>query len=538
MQSRQSGRTFVIALAVAGAVILAMQFDPVGRISYAIEKGQLQANSEALAGVQQLSQVFRMVGKTVKPAVVKVINLPDPPPGEQKESEEDSPGDRGPSGRPEDMQDFLRRFFEGGPGEMPFELRQRPGRPRRSPGVGGIGSGVIIDAAKGYVLTNNHVIDGAGSLAVVLSDGRRVRSEHVKVIGTDKLTDLAVIQIETDRLHEVPFGDSSNAEVGDYVLAVGNPFGLEGSLSAGIISAKGRSRMGLTGYEDFIQTDASINPGNSGGPLVNIRGEIIGINTAIPTRTGTYNGFGFAIPGNLAKRVSDRLINEGKVVRGYLGVEIRSLNPGEGVKVYLLDNDDGVLIEAVYRDTPAAKADLASGDVVLSMDGVPIKSVEDLQNRVAFTRPDTTVKFEILRNGERQTVKVEIGEQPEGFFPRQASGDALRRQELDQPESAAVTNERLGITVETLSSRSARRYNLDEQDEGAVITQVKPGSEAESLGLRPGDLVTAIVIEGKRQAILSAEDFAERVTPETLGNGLNLIVRTRHGSRHLFLQFD
>jgi len=538
MQSKQSGRTFAIALALAGAVILAMQFDPVGRISYAIEKGQLQANSEALAGVQQLSQVFRMVGKTVKPAVVKVINSPDPPPGEQEESEEESPGDRGPSGRPEDMQDFLRRFFEGGPRDFPFEFDQRPGRPRRGPRAHGIGSGVIIDAEKGYVLTNYHVIDGARSLEVHLSDGRRVRSDHVKVLGTDKLTDLAVIQIEKDRLHEVPFGDSSAAEVGDYVLAVGNPFGLEGSLSAGIISAKGRSRMGLTGYEDFIQTDASINPGNSGGPLVNIRGQIIGINTAIPTRTGVYNGFGFAIPGNLAKRVSERLINEGKVVRGYLGVGIRSLYPAEGVKVYLLDNDDGVLIEAVYRDTPAAKADLASGDVILAMDGVPIKTAEDLQNRVAFTRPGTTVKLEILRSAKRQTVDVEIGEQPEGFFPHRTGRTQMRPEEFDRPESEAVTNEKLGITVETLSARSARRYNLDEQDEGAVITQVKPGSEAESLGLRPGDLVTAVVIEGKRQAILSAEDFAERVTPETLGNGLNLIVRTRGGSRHLFLQFD
>jgi len=537
MQSRQSGRTFVIALALAGAVILGMQFDPVGRISYAIEKGQLQANSEALAGVQQLSQVFRMVGKTVKPAVVKVINSSDPPPGEQKESKEEPSEDREPSGRPEDMQDFLRKFFEGGPRDVPFEFRQRPDRPRRGPRTEGIGSGVIIDAEKGYVLTNYHVIQGAASLKVDLSDGRRVRSEHVKVVGTDKLTDLAVIQIETDRLHDVPFGDSSTAEVGDYVLAVGNPFGLEGSLSAGIISAKGRSRMGLTGYEDFIQTDASINPGNSGGPLVNIRGQIIGINTAIPTRNGVYNGFGFAIPGNLAKRVSDRLINEGKVVRGYLGVGIRSLHPGEGVKVYLLDGDDGVLIEAVYRDTPATKADLASGDVILTMDGVPIKTAEDLQNRVAFTRPGSTVKLEILRSGERQTVDVEIGEQPEGFFPRHSSGKP-RPEELDRPESAAVTNEKLGITVETASSRSARRYNLDDQDEGAVITQVKPGSEAESLGLRPGDLVTAVVIEGKRQAILSAEDFAERVTPETLGNGLNLIVRTRDGSRHLFLQFD
>ena len=523
-----------MALVIAGAVFLGIQFDPVGRISYAIEKGQLEANTEALAGVEQLSQVFRMVGKTVKPAVVLVINSTEPPPGEQKE---ESSRRQGPSGSPEELQDFLRRFFEGGPREFQFDSPQPRHRLRRAPRRG-IGSGVIIDAEKGYVLTNYHVIKDAGTLGVHLADGRRVRPDHVEVIGTDELTDLAVIRIDKERLHGLQFGDSSAVEVGDYVLAVGNPFGLEGSVSAGIISAKGRSGMGLTGYEDFIQTDASINPGNSGGPLVNIRGQIIGINTAIPTRNGVYSGFGFAIPGNLAKRVSERLIKEGKVVRGYLGVTIRSLFPGEGTKVFLLDGDDGVLIQGLMRDAPAAKGGLEGGDVILSMDGAAVKTADELQHRVAFARPGTTVKLEILRNGERQTVDVEIGEQPEGFFPRGTPRDMMRPEGFDQRESEAVTSEKLGITVETLSPRSARRYNLDEQGQGVVITQVKPGSESEGLGLEPGDLVIAVVIEGKRQAILSAEDFAERVTPETLRKGLNLILETKRGPRYLFLQFD
>jgi len=326
MAEKHSRRTLLTVLLVALGVLLVLKLDVAGRVAYAIEKGRLEATSEELASVEQFSSVFRMVAGSVRPAVVKIISEAKVEPDEQDEALR-----RLPRGRRdiEDLPEPWRRFFEDWPlrsrPEGSFRLPRRP----RAPQVLGLGSGVIVDAAKGYILTNYHVITAAGKLRVALADGRTVQPRNVEVVGKDKLTDLAVIRIKKDRLHDLSFGDSDEVSVGDYVLAIGNPFGLEGSVSAGIISAKGRTRIHLAGYEDFIQTDAAINPGNSGGPLVNIQGKIIGINTAIPTKTGTYNGFGFAIPGNLAKRVMTRLIEEGKVIRGHLRRGVQHLRFGE-----------------------------------------------------------------------------------------------------------------------------------------------------------------------------------------------------------------
>ncbi|MFQ6048530.1 MAG: Do family serine endopeptidase [Phycisphaerae bacterium] len=533
MQAGYSRRRLIAVLVVAGAVLAAWQLDLIGRVSYAIEKGRLEATSEELAGVEQLSRVFRMVARKVRPAVVLIRTsgkAAEEP--EQEQGEQEDRSERRRQRELERLPEFWRRFFEDfGPFRFRFEGPRI--RPRRR--FIAMGSGVIVDAEKGYILTNYHVIEQAGKIRVQLADGRSFVADEI--VGTDKLSDLAVIRIKADRLHELEFGDSDAVEVGDYVLAVGNPFGLEGSVSAGIVSAKGRSGMRLPGYQDFIQTDAAINPGNSGGPLVNMRGQIIGINRAIPTVTGAYNGFGFAIPGYRAKRVMERLIREGKVVRGYLGVAIRDLEPGEGRRVFGLEEDRGVLVQGVGEDTPAARAGIKEGDVILQMGDQPVENSTALQNRVEFTRPGTKVRFKILREGKRRTVEVEVGEQPEGFSPFGRLPSWAGRARPERAEQ--VSNEKLGMTVATLTRELAKRYDWGEDEVGAVITKVKPGSEAESLALRPGDLVVAVVIEQKRHAIGSAKDFGKLVTAETLRGGLTMVVKTRDGlTRWLYLRYE
>lgn len=523
------GRRLTV-LVVLLAALAAMHFDLLGRVAYAVEKGKRQADMEALASVRQLSNVFRTVSATVKPAVVKVINRP---------KTEDVEVDAGAAETMPDMEGIpapWRRFFEEhGPIARPPGSRR--GQPRRQRGIG-LGSGVIVDAEKGYILTNHHVIEGAGQIDVVLNDGRR--KENAKVIGVDKLSDLAVIEIKPNRLHALPFGRSDEMEVGDYVIAVGNPFGLSGSVSAGIISAMNVSGTGLPGYQDFIQTDAAINPGNSGGPLVNIQGEIIAINRAIPTRTGVYNGFGFAIPSNLAKKVYERLITEGEVKRGYMGVSIRELEGGEGKSIFGRANDQGVLVTAIKRGGPAATGGLTEGDLLLTLDGVELTGTADLQNRVAFVRPDTTVTFGLQREGDMLDLAMKVGEAPQDFSPIGRLGeDWLDPGEQGLVEPATAEQERLGVTVKTVTPRSAKQYRLKEDAVGAVISAVKPGGEADTLGLRPGDLVTGVMIRGKQQRIDSAERFAEIVTDEALDEGVQLIVRTpRGGTRRLFLQFS
>jgi len=543
MAEKHSRRTLLTVLLVALVVLLAFKLEVPGRVAYAIEKGRLEATSEELASVEQLSSVFRMVASNVKPAVVKIISEPKVEPDEK-----DGALRRLPGGRRDieelpwqDLPEPWRRFF----GDLPFRSRPEGSSPlprrRRAPQSLGMGSGVIVDAAKGYILTNYHVIMGAGKLRVALADGRTVQPRNVEVVGKDKLTDLAVIRIKKDRLHDLAFGDSDQVSVGDYVLAVGNPFGLEGSVSAGIISAKGRTRIHLTGYEDFIQTDAAINPGNSGGPLVNIQGRIIGLNTAIPTKTGTYNGFGFAIPGNLAKRVMTRLIEEGKVIRGHLGVSIEELGPGEGSRIYGLENDLGVRVTGVKRDGPADKGGMMEGDLLLAMDGQTLRDTGDLQNRVAFTRPGTSVKFEILREGKRQILDVKVGEQPEDFSPyaRGPMRDFVHPRQRSETPDEVASSDRLGLTVTTLTPRLAKRFGWSEDEEGAVVTEVEPGSEAESRGLVEGNLIVATMRAGQRRTISSAVDFSEQVTDETLRGGLQLVVRNTDGfTRYLFIPPD
>uniref|UniRef100_A0A7V3KNZ4 DegQ family serine endoprotease n=1 Tax=candidate division WOR-3 bacterium TaxID=2052148 RepID=A0A7V3KNZ4_UNCW3 len=354
-----------------------------------------------------------------------------------------------------------------------------------------LGSGFIFqrDGDKYYILTNNHVIKNADKIIVKLNDGTTITGDNVKVVGTDNSTDLAVLSIKTKKdLPVLKFGDSDKIRVGDWAIAVGNPFGLEGTLTVGVISAKGRSGIPLPEgpvYENFIQTDAAINPGNSGGPLLNIRGEVIGINTAITSPSGAYAGVGFAIPINTAKFVVEQILKKGKVTRGYIGIYPQEMT-ADLAKTYNLDKVYGVLVARVIKDSPAEKAGLKEGDVILKFNGKEVTNVENFRLMVAHTQPGEVVTLEVVsENGERKTLKVKVGEYPEQN-PKEEQVDTTRTEEEKGPEANW-----LGMTV--ISTELARQYNLYSGNEkGVVVKEVEPGSVADFAGITRGDLIQKI----------------------------------------------
>jgi serine protease Do len=347
---------------------------------------------------------------------------------------------------------------------------------------------------------------------VTLSDDRQF---DAKVIGTDAQTDLAVVRIEASNLVPAQLGDSDKLKVGQWVLAMGNPFGLTQTVTAGIISATGRANVGIADYEDFIQTDAAINPGNSGGPLVNLDGEVIGINTAIASRNGGYQGIGFAIPSNMARQIMSAIIDEGHVVRGWLGVVIQALTP-ELAQSFGYDGTDGVLIGDVTRDGPAASAGIESGDIVLKFGDVEIEDFNQLKNRVAATAPGTKVDVLVWRNGERMTIPVEIGELES---PGDLGGGGGQPQEL-------------GVSLRTITPEIAAQLGLDENATGVVVTAVEPGSAAEESGLRRGDVIVTV----GSTPIEDLADFSAALRTLDLDAGVRLRVMTDGMQRFVFLK--
>lgn len=378
------------------------------------------------------------------------------------------------------FEEFFKKFFE-----MPI-----PSIPREYKSTS-LGSGFVFqkDGDKYYILTNNHVIKNASKIVIKLNDGTTITGDDVKVIGADKNTDIAVLQIKTKK--EIPvlkLGDSDKIRVGDWAIAVGNPFGLEGTLTVGVISAKGRSGIPLPEgpvYENFIQTDAAINPGNSGGPLLNIRGEVIGINTAITSPSGAYAGVGFAIPINTAKFVVEQILKKGKVTRGYIGIYPQEMTP-DLAKTYNLDRVYGVLVARVLKDSPAEKAGLQEGDVILKFNGKEVSGVENFRLMVAQTQPGEVVTLEVVKeNGERKTLKVKVAEYPEES-PKAEAEDTSESEEAKNPEANW-----LGMTV--ISTELARQYNLYSGNEmGVVVKSVEPGSVADFAGIIKGDLIQKI----------------------------------------------
>ena len=428
--------------------------------------------------------------KRVTPSVVKVVT--------RERAKEMEVG----GGMPFDDPMFRQFFgpFFGGRGGQRRILRQPPEM--------GLGSGIIV-SADGYILTNNHVVDDAESVKVTLGDGRELTA---KVIGTDKKTDIAVIKVDAHDLPAVTFANSDDVLVGDRVLAVGNPFGIGETVTSGIVSGTGRSgALGLD-YEDFIQTDAAINPGNSGGALVDMRGRLIGLNTAILSRSGGFQGIGFAIPANLARHVMDSLVTTGKVVRGFLGVTIQDVTPNLAEQFHL-QSPKGAIVSDVTPDSPAAKAGLKSDDVILDYNGKLLKDSRQLKFAVAATTPGSEVKVRLLRDGKEETVSVKVGELP-GEKQRVAASGGGDNDVLD------------GVEVSDLDAGARNEFEVPARVHGALVTNVDPGSAAAEAGLAPGDVIQEI----NHQPVRTADD-AVRLT-EHAGSRKTLLKLWSHGGTH------
>lgn len=340
-----------------------------------------------------------------------------------------------------------------------------------------LGSGVIV-SQDGYIITNNHVIEQADEVRVTLLDKRSFKA---RVIGADSKTDVAVVKIDAKDLPTVSWGDSDKLQVGEFVLAIGNPFGLSHTVTMGIISAVGRANVGIADYEDFIQTDAAINPGNSGGPLVNIRGQLIGINTAIFSRSGGYQGIGFAVPANMVRLVMDQLEQKGRVTRGWLGVTIQELTPEISQK-FGLNNGKGALVGDVAKGSPAEKAGIRRGDVILEFNGKKVKDVGNLRNMVAQSKVGSEVSIAILRGNKEYSFRVLIAELPKEIAEA-SPGNA--------PEESPYEG-LAGVSVMELTAEGAKQLGLRRDERGVVIVRVEPGSSAEEAGLRKGDVIQEI----------------------------------------------
>jgi serine protease Do len=367
---------------------------------------------------------------------------------------------------------FFRRFFGD---ESPF----RAPKERKA---FNLGSGVIVDA-KGLILTSNHVIQGADDIKVTLLDKRELKGE---VIGTDPLSDMAVIRINADRLSAIKWGDSDKLRVGEIVLAVGSPYGLTGTITMGIVSAVGRANVGIANYEDFIQTDAAINPGNSGGALVNERGELVGINAAIFSTSGGYQGIGFAVPSNMAKSVMGSLIKRGKVVRGWLGVTVQPLTP-ELAKQFNLKEDKGALIGDVIEGGPAEKAGIHRGDVIIDYQGKKIDDPNQLRNMVANTEPGKEVEMAIVRENKTEKKRITIGELPT---------------EMQKSSTGEYQNLLRGVSVQDLTTELINRLNLPKRLKGVVVTDIDEDSPA-AMALTQRDVIQEI----NRQKITNVKEY-------------------------------
>jgi serine protease Do len=451
-----------------------------------------------LGVVRDLSQAFQSVADALRPSVVSISSVRRIQPRLERRGQ-----------APENVPEEFRRFFGD---EEAFERFFGFGVPDRGLEQRGEGSGVLV-SSDGYVVTNNHVVLQADEVDVRLSDGREFRA---KVVGTDPKTDLAVLKIEATELTAAAWGDSEKMRVGEWVLAVGSPFGLEQTVTAGIVSAKGRANVGLAEYEDFLQTDAAINPGNSGGPLVNMQGEVIGINTAIASRTGGNMGVGFAIPSNMARSVMQSIIEGGRVIRGYLGAMIQDLSE-DLASSFGFTGREGVLIGDVVPNGPAAKSGLQAGDIVVRFNGKPATGANQLRNAVAATAPNSEVELELFRDGKSQTLRVRVGE-----LTDEVAAAA-------RPDAAATPQ--LGMTVRPLTPELAQQLGV-EGTKGVVVTDVETGSVAANALIQPGDVIVSVA----GNPINSVAEYREAMGKADLATGVRLQVERGGARRFVFLR--
>jgi len=470
------------------------------------KEGQKSSDATPLTipAPQQLSTAFSQISKQLEPSVVNIntestIKNPHrrrsvrPDPDQEQGGDEDTP-----------FQDFFDKFFggQGGQGGEAGTIRQRS-----------LGSGVIVDS-KGYIVTNRHVVEKADRIRVKLQNENPASPGHdAKLIGTDQETDLAVIKIDID--HPLPaarLGNSDGMEVGDWVLAIGSPFGLQETVTAGIVSAKGRNIVPNRQFQSFIQTDAAINPGNSGGPLVNMAGEVIGINTAILTETSSYAGVGFAMPSNTVTQVYNQLIGpEHRVARGSIGIEFQGQPNPAIARIY----GSGVTVSNVVSGSPADQAGLKIGDTITSVDGKDVKSGDDLVADIASRKPGSKAKLAFVRNGKREDATVTIADRSKLFASR------LGEEDESQGEEAPKAS-KFGVTVRNITPDLADRLGIA-AGKGVVVQDVKQGSFAEDLGLNRGD----VILEVNKQPVNNPDDFIKIESSMKSGQDVVFLVRPR-----------
>ncbi len=456
------------------------------------------AHSDHHTCVCSPSKGFSAVAKTATPAVVfiKVQSTPEAQEAYASPFNFQSPfsdqfGD-----------EFFKRFF-GSP--------QQFGQPQKPAPQLSQGSGFFV-SPDGYIMTNAHVIKGADKITVTLNDGREL---DATLIGEDPHTDVAIIKTEGANFPFVTFGNSDEMDIGEWVVAIGSPFQLEASLTVGVISAKGRQNLRITDLEDFIQTDAAINPGNSGGPLLNLNSEVIGINTAIVSRTGGYMGIGFAIPSNMAKNIMDQLIDKGAVTRGFLGVSLQPVDKDIADAFNLL-KPEGALISEVVKDSPADKAGLKQGDIILECNRAPVKSLQSFRNDVSLMSPGSSIQLKLNRKGEIVNLPVTLG----------TANQALA--------SASGVVQRLGMEIDNLTQDLSKQLGYVKGEEGVVITKVKPGSPAALAGIRPGYLIQAI----NHKKVASLDDFSEAMNSPDNKNNVLMLVRQGNMTRFYSIKLD
>lgn len=485
-------------------------------VSYGV-RGQESKNSSADAtplqvpSPRQMSNAFATIAKQLEPSVVNInteTTIKNPhrrvgPPGGGGDDDQNP------------FQDFFDRFF-GGQGGQGGRGGQGPDAFGGSPDIRerSLGSGVIVDS-KGYIVTNRHVVEKADRIRVRLKDDPPGVTHDAKVIGTDQETDLAVIKIDLN--HPLPaakLGNSDGMVPGDWVLAIGSPFGLQETVTAGIVSATGRNIVPARQFQNFIQTDAAINPGNSGGPLVNMAGEVIGINTAILTETNAYAGVGFALPSNTVIHVYDELIGpEHRVTRGSIGVEFNAQAIPAIARVYGVNS--GVTISNVVPNGPAAKAGVQVGDTIVAVDGKPVKTGDELVADIAGRKPGTRVELGIVRGGKKITLPVTVADRQKLFGARLG-------EEPEGGQEVQPTESKLGVTVHDLTKDMADRLGLSNTN-GVVVTEVKPGSFADDIGLNRGD----VVLEVNKQKVNNEDDFNRIVSGLKSGQDVVFLVHPR-----------
>ncbi len=483
----------LILVAILGVFTLTTCY---GGANTAEEPSQAAARGATL--LEQTSQAFTQIADKAMPATVFIrTEIAQPMGGQEMQNPFEMFGD-----------DFFRRFFGGQQFFNNFQSQQP------QPQIAG-GSGFLV-TQDGYVVTNNHVIKDASKITVTLNDGREYPAT---VKGADPRTDLALLKIDEKNLPFLSFGDSDNLKIGEWVVAIGNPFGIGATLTAGIVSAKGRQDLGIASYEDFIQTDAAINPGNSGGPLFNLQGEVIGVNTAIFTRSGGYMGIGLSIPSRMAQNIIDQILETGIVNRAYLGIILQPVDK-DLASALELENQEGVLISDVVKGSPAAKAGLQQGDIILQTNDKPVKTVTKLRNDIALMNPGSEIKLQILRNNKKMILTASLGS-------------------MDGEVLSAELIQKLGIDIENLTAETASRLGFNGIPDGIAITRVKPGSPAAQAGLRPGFLITGVAVAMNNQKpVKNTAEFEEALKDLGDKKHLILIVRQQNFQRYYTIKIN